>query len=406
MSFGVIGEPETLDPYSPVASDLTYELLRPVLPTLFRVDPQGRVIPDLAKTWRRSGAVVKVTLAKRTWSNGDPITAQDVKASFDRAGGSGDIFGAATQARVVTPHVRVLGPRSLLLESAGLTKQSFASPLFVLPHGKFVPSISGGPYKIASHTPGLQVIYTRNRAWAGPAPFLKRVAVLFIEDLDTMTALLQRGKLDAAAPPSAVNLDDRLKADGLQQSSALGWEFLALDFDGFDPLSRPAFESAISRSQLQQGLIRSDGRITNALFPAPGPHGADGSWVVPPGATGASPKVQLGVGKGDELTEQLQEVIQLQLQHHGSDAELVTGDARTFYGDWRTESPTDVSIVRIMGFPGALPAAEVRAFGATEAMPLFEVKSFVTWRDQAVQGLEVNPTIEGPLWDMQEWAKV
>jgi len=45
---GVYGEPATLDPYSPLASESTWQLVRPVYPSLYRMAPDGSVEADLA----------------------------------------------------------------------------------------------------------------------------------------------------------------------------------------------------------------------------------------------------------------------------------------------------------------------------------------------------------------------
>ncbi|MEA2459924.1 MAG: peptide/nickel transport system substrate-binding protein [Actinomycetota bacterium] len=403
----MIGEPATLDPYSSTASDLTYELLRPVYPTLFRIEPDGTAVPDLART-ATSGASggLEVKLNKRRWSDGRPITARDVAQSYARIDGSFGLFGAAAGGRSVDPGVKVRGRYRLTIEGLR-TEQSLASPLFVLPHGRFDPKVSGGPFRIAETVPGFGITYKRNKSWEGTVSSLNSVRVEYIEDLDTMVALLQQSRLDAATPPSAVNLVDRLDAAQLEQSSALGWEEIALDFDeaSIGEPERTAVAGAVDRTQLQEGLIRDDGRISNTLSPAPGGRGASGPWK-PSTTSAAVPDVQLAVGKGDELTEQIQEVLQLQLDKVGSTAELVSADTRTFYGEWRASSPTDVSIVRVMGFPGAETKLDKAIARTVTGMPLFEVSSFVTWRGDVVQGLAVNPTIEGPLWNMQDWSKV
>jgi ABC-type transport system substrate-binding protein len=85
LSFGVLGSPATLDPYSPVASDLTRELVRPLYPSLYRFLPDGSAVPYLARSLEESGSRAIVTLAEASWSNGKRITARDVAASVQRA---------------------------------------------------------------------------------------------------------------------------------------------------------------------------------------------------------------------------------------------------------------------------------------------------------------------------------
>jgi ABC-type transport system substrate-binding protein len=408
IAFGVIGEPATLDPYSPVASDLTYQLLRPVYPTLYRIDPDGHSQPDLARGWKPTGEGVEVTLQQRRWSTGRSITAQDVALSFERqAEADRGPFGPAAGARAPRVQVSVTGRRKLLLRGFTGGRASFGSPLFVLPEGRLNLSVSGGPYELADYTPGLQVVYSRNDAGPGKPPLLDRVAVKFVETFPTLLSLLEDGKLDAAAPPSAVNLGDRLEGANIEHDSALGWESVVVDFDEaqIDPSSRAAVARAIDRAALDEGLVRDEGRISNTLLPGPGAGGERGQWRTLSGS-GSPPAVQIAVGKGDELLEQIQEVVQLQLEGAGGSAELVTGDTRTFYGEWRSDSPTDLSILRMFGSQAASLETEQQVLFSTQGMPLFQVETFVAWQDEAVTGLVPNPSIEGPLWNMQSWAKI
>jgi ABC-type transport system substrate-binding protein len=408
IAFGVIGEPATLDPYSPVASDLTYQLLRPVYPTLYRIDPDGHFQPDLARGWKPVNDGIEIELQQRRWSNGRAITAQDVALSFARqANADSGPFGPAAGARAPRVQVSVTGPRTLVVRGSRLRRPAFGSPLFVLPEGRLNLSISGGPYKIADYTPGLQVVYSRNDAGPGKPPLLDRVAVKFVETFPTLLALLEDAKLDAAAPPSAVNLGDRLDGAGIEHDSTLGWESIAVDFDEaqIDEPPRAAVARAINRAAIDEGLVRDEGRISNTLLPGPGGSGARGQWRTPSGS-GSPPAVQIAVSKGDELLEQMQEVVQLQLEDAGGSAELVTGDTRTFYGEWRSSSPTDLSILRMFGSQAASLGTEQQVLFSTQGMPLFQVETFVAWQEDIVQGLVPNPSIEGPLWNMQSWAKV
>src|SRR5687767_12923382 len=78
ISIGVLGEPATFDPYSPLANDMTFWLARPLYPSLFRIAPDGSVTAELASSLRPSEAGVVIELRRSRWSNGDPVTAQDV----------------------------------------------------------------------------------------------------------------------------------------------------------------------------------------------------------------------------------------------------------------------------------------------------------------------------------------
>jgi hypothetical protein len=100
------------------------------------------------------------------------------------------------------------------------------------------------------------------------------------------------------------------------------------------------------------------------------------------------------------LLQQIEEVAQIDLRSRGIHADLVTVEPSTFYGPWSVHQPTEVAIRRAVGAPGLVD--DLATVRLEEAFPLFEVVSTLAWRD-GVHGLEVNPTVEGPLWNVQNW---
>ena len=394
VRFGVLGEPATLDPYSPKASDLTHALARPVFPSLFRLLPDGTTEPYLAEGIESIPGGVRVSIRAAQWSDGSLITSGDVVASARRARlPSG--FALADSARAA-------GSTAVEFRGRGVDwEQALAAGAFVLPGGR-ARSKAGGPFRIRSRTPGLEVVLAPNRRWVGGSVGLERVRVQFIQNLSTMMYLLKKDRLDVAALPSAVNLGFRLEEAELRYDSTLGWESIALDFSAGDlsVRDRRALAASVRRDALRAGFVRDDGRISDTLAPGPGAGGADGSWTKP----STSPArlqgrtISLGAPVGDELLNSLQHVIQLQLDDHDVRADLLDVDVRTFYGRWARHGPADAYIVRSFGAPG-LP--EPRADGEA-AMPLFHVATYLAWIED-VRGPAANPSIEGPLWNLESW---
>jgi hypothetical protein len=220
-----------------------------------------------------------------------------------------------------------------------------------------------------------------------------------------MLALLGSGSLHAAAPTSAVNLGARLDSLGLEHSGALGWESVRLDFDegALETASQMAVAGALDRRALEEAFVRGDGRVTNTLYPRPGPRGAAGDWAGSRSTEGPT-SLQIAVPEGDDLLRLFQKAIQLQWRAAGIESELVTAEMRTFYGEWRADAPTEASLVRSLGRPGSVPPGEAAALADADPVPMFNVETMATWRS-GVEGVAPNPTIEGPLWDMQEWAR-
>lgn len=390
---GVFGEPATLDPYSPLASDLTYALARPVFRSLYRFDATGAPVPDLIETLDVSGEVATATLEEATWSDGSPLTAKDVEATIQRAGPPSGLAAIDS--------VQRRGPRRLVLTgSVQDWPQTLARISFVLPsNGK---RIFSGPFVRDGRTEGLQIVLEANPQ-AAETPYLDRLIVQFTEGSDFLLALLERGRIDAAWVPSTVNLGQRLDEQGLSHDAALGWERIILDLSGSD-LSRSQREDvaeALDRGAMKSGFVRDGGRIANTLAPEPGPAGAGGSFepVFRGRGRGRGASLQLSAPSGDELLELLQRLAQVQLDSSGFDVELVNVDARRFYGDWALDDPVDSALRRVSGAPGEDRGDDPRSL---DRLPLFHVETVMAW-GPGLAGVEVNPTIEGPLADAHGW---
>jgi Bacterial extracellular solute-binding proteins, family 5 Middle len=394
ITFGVIGEPATLNPYSPDASDLTYALVRPVYPSLFRLLPTGEPRPSLALSLDETKSGARVRLREATWSNGRPITAADVVASIRRArppSGFARITGA-----------RAHGRRTVVLRgTVGDWPETLATAAFVVPREGL--RVSGGPYRVVSRTPGLEVVYRRNPRWWGSAPRLERVSVQYAANLDIMLGLLRRGEFDAAAPLSTLGLDVRLEAARLRGSSARGWESILLDFSRSDlPRSeRVGVARALDRSALVDVFVRHDGRASFSLNPEPGPAGAGGPWARSLGpARPTGQIVEIAAPRDDELLGLLQEALYRQLETAGIAAELTSIDGSEYYGGWLEQEAVDIALRRRAGAPGKSQGRE--AFRDFDALPFAHVDSVVAWRP-GLEGLRPNPTFEGPLWNLERW---
>ncbi|MGH2820720.1 MAG: ABC transporter substrate-binding protein, partial [Actinomycetota bacterium] len=278
---GVIGEPATLDPYSAVASDLTFALVRPLYPSLYSFMPDGTTRPYLASSVSIVEAGARVELGSARWSNGRAIDARDVVASVRRARPPSGF------ARVSS--ARVLGPRSVLLRGDEPDwEQTLATAAFVLPKGHASTTVAGGPFVIAARRPGLEIVYEPNPRWRGRPAYLDRITVQFLAGTEILLGLLGDDRLDAAVPLSTVNLDERLDAYGVVHADALGWESIHLDLDGavLDERARRRLVAAIDREVIEAGFVRADGRVATTLHPQPGPNGAAGPFAARPSGEG------------------------------------------------------------------------------------------------------------------------
>ena len=398
VTVGVLGALATLDPYSPLASDLTRQLVRPIYPSLFRLVPgdEGLILPEpyLAETLEPARGGVRITLASMRWSTGRPIVARDVVASVRRAIAPSGL-ARVSKAIAVAPDVVVLKGNIRDWQS------TLATLAFVLPSGRARPEVGGGPFYMRRYVPGLEIVYEKNPGWPGEGPYVDSATVQFVQGIDLMFGLARAGRLDVMVPPSAVNLSDRLDAIGFEHSSDVGYEVLYLDLGGAPWTDAQAARIAASLNvrAMKTGLIRADGRRADHLSAAPGAPSARRLWSAR-GRAKTDDEIQIAGPIGDELIELIQKVSQVHLTKHEYAAELVSIDPEIYYGEWTRDDPMDIAVRRLVGGPGLRFPASI--FRTVEAVPLFFVASYIAW-NPAVLGPRANPTHDGPLWNMEQW---
>jgi hypothetical protein len=251
--------------------------------------------------------------------------------------------------------------------------------------------------RIHSATPGLEVVFRPNPRWWGSVG-VSEIVVRYTRGVEMLLALLERERVDVAAIPSSVNLEERLDELGLEHRAALGWDSIYLDVGGagFSGGEAASLLASIDRDVIEQGLIRDAGRTTNSLDPAPGPAS---SAEPPPRSSGRLPggTIQLATALGDELLELMQRIIQAQVERGDLEVELVSVEPSDFYGDWMTDDPADLALRRASGAPG-----EVHHPARGQSLPMFQVERVGAWLP-GVAGIRPNPTFDGLLWNVEEW---
>ena len=191
--------------------------------------PDGRVMydrnklePELAESWAIASNGESVTFKLRKsakFHDGTPVTAKDVKWSFDRAvsvGGFATFQMAAgslekpEQFEVVDDHTF----RVKFLRKDKLTMNNIAVPVPCVFNSELVKknataqdpwglawtrnnTAGGGAYKVEAFRPGQEIVYVRNDDWkSGPAPKLRRIVQREVPNAGNRRALLVKGDID------------------------------------------------------------------------------------------------------------------------------------------------------------------------------------------------------------------
>jgi peptide/nickel transport system substrate-binding protein len=272
-----------------------------------------KVIPELAERWEISDDRKVLTFYLRKNANfwdGKPVTAADVKWSFDRAlalGGFPKVqmaaggFVSPDQFSVVdekTFQIKLNKPSKLSLPDLGVpvavvinstvakTKATADDP-WATEYLHKTP-LGSGAFKVARWDAGQQLVYERNDKWAcGPVPSLKRVVVREVPSQATRRALIERAdaQLSFSIPnKDAVELskNDKVKVIGTPIDNTLYVACLNQIFEPFrDSNVRKAIAYAIPYEQIfQQSAYGLGAKMwgaasatpTEAVWPQPFPY--------------------------------------------------------------------------------------------------------------------------------------
>lgn len=182
----------------------------------------SKLEPELAESWTIAPDASYVTFRLRrnaTFHDGTPVTARDVKWSFDRAvavGGFPTFQMAAgslerpEQFVVVDDHtfrVNFLRPDKMTMMDMAVPVPSIFNAELVKknatkedPWGLLWTKntiAGGGAYKVESWRPGQEIVYVRNDDWkSGPLPKIRRVIQRDVPNAGTRRALLVKGDID------------------------------------------------------------------------------------------------------------------------------------------------------------------------------------------------------------------
>jgi peptide/nickel transport system substrate-binding protein len=183
---------------------------------MVKLMPGQSPAPSLAEAWSASedGLTYDFTLRQGTlFHNGEPVTAEDVKFSFERYRGASHDLMMERVAAVEIPdprHIRFKLKRpwpDFLTFYASATAAGWIVPKkYVDKVGddrfKKAP-IGAGPYKFVSFNPGVELVLEAfDQYWRKP-PNVKRLVFKVIPDESTRLAALKRGEIDIAIRSSA-----------------------------------------------------------------------------------------------------------------------------------------------------------------------------------------------------------
>jgi peptide/nickel transport system substrate-binding protein len=252
VAFHVTLAPTWLDPSTAPPQITPFGVLYALHDALVRPLPGQKMAPSLAESWTESpdGLVYEFKLRRGLkFHNGDPITTDDVKFSFERYAGAGakEFRARVRQVEVVDPlvvrfHLKDPWPDFMTFYGTTATAAGIVLPRKYLEQvgadGFRQRPVGAGPYRFVSQRPGVDVVLEAFPGYWRHAPYIKRLVMKSVPDSTTRLAMLKSRETDIAyyldgTDAEAVRRDPRMALVASRYPSIFWIEFA----DQWDPKS-------------------------------------------------------------------------------------------------------------------------------------------------------------------------
>lgn len=277
-------------PYTYQTGDPGYNVLTLMYDTLLWHDKDNKVIPWLATDYKVSsdGLTVDVTLHDNVkWSDGQPLTADDVKFTYDyilqfnHGRFTPEVQGILDSTAVTGPgkvtfhlkHPFAPFPTAPLADVTIMPRHIWENIRENYPSvkGEQGLAVGSGPYKMVEYTPDKQYRLVANPDYFMGKPALDEIDLQIMPDATSQILALRSGEIDAVAANLAPELvKDLGNAPGLRVLTGPGYTSSALTFN----TARPPFDQTRFR-QAVAAAIDVNGLVSQVLsgFGVPGSPG-------------------------------------------------------------------------------------------------------------------------------------
>jgi peptide/nickel transport system substrate-binding protein len=281
--------PLWFDPADTIGMITPFMVLYALHDAMVKPMPGQPTAPSLAESWSvsKDGLVYEFVLRKGArFHNGDPVTAEDVKFSFERYRGTSNKMIKDRVAAVEAPDPARVRFRLKQPWPDFLTFYSSATGAGWIVPKKYVEKVGdegfkkapvgAGPYKFVSFNPGVELVLEAFDQYWRKTPSVKRLVFRVISDESTRLAALKRGEVDIVYSVRGELAEELQRTAGLTLKPAVIQAAFWLYFpDQWDPKSpwhdrrvRLAASLAMDRPTINQALTLGHSKLTGNIIPS------------------------------------------------------------------------------------------------------------------------------------------
>jgi hypothetical protein len=386
-----------------------------VLPRLFDAQPNGTWSPSLVQPGTdgaaRNGLTAWFTLRHANWSNGTPITVDDLRRTEDTRFVS-SLDGPDARGRI-TVHLKAKLPGWRMLWSG---ESEITAP---------TADLYAGPFVIQSIVSGESTVLSRNAAWF-ETPLLNTIDLDYVPDSTMARQLLAAGDVDVVAPVAdtqRTNLYNAIPGATIATADN-GGRWTALKFNS--TVANPTYAGvlgAFPRSIFVNSLLPGEANAISGFAVH------DNTWTnygATPNENLSNANVTLTVPMEEPLSSLLATSLQRAVSAGGgkltvrsTDTATVNGyvDAKTYdlafvtyqsqpnfcwtcvFGDVDTVLARQADA----GDNAAALKLEQQARDGGILLPLWRDKTLIAYRSQLVGGVQANGYSASPVWNAANW---
>jgi peptide/nickel transport system substrate-binding protein len=267
--------PSWYDPSSAPPQITPFGMLFAIHDALVRPYPGQKMGPSLAESWTESedGLVYEFKLrANLKFHNGDPLTTEDVKFSFERYHGAAakTLHEHVTQVEIVDPRIvrfHLNAPWPDFMSFFGTT----ASAAGIVVPKKYLTEvgddgfkkhpIGAGPYKYVSSKPGIEIVLEANTDYWRRVPIVKTLVMRSIPEATTRALTVQSGEADIAYALDGPDAEGLQKVPGVRivatKHASIFWIEFPKQWDPSSPWHDVRLRQAVNYALDRKGINRA-----------------------------------------------------------------------------------------------------------------------------------------------------
>jgi peptide/nickel transport system substrate-binding protein len=278
-----------LDPGETEALITPFMVLYALHDALVKPMPGNISTPSLAESWTvsKDGLTYDFILRKNAkFHNGEPVTAEDVKFTFERYKGASArlLKDKVKEVQAVAPNrvrfvLKEAWPDFIAFYGTSATGASWIVPKKYVEkvgeEGYKKAPVGAGPFKFVSFQPGIELVLDAFPDYWRKAPQVKRIVMRSIPDESTRAAAVKAGEVDIAYLFVGPIAEELKRSPGVRVTAPLLYGIYWLDFlDQWDPKSpwhdkrvRQAASLVIDRNGINQAEMLGYGKTTGGFVP-------------------------------------------------------------------------------------------------------------------------------------------